>query len=230
MSLSLQENLCGRNQSIPYNVYQVKHNLKANYSLECSLNLSKLPFEHNSRSLLSFLHRISQVDVNTAVLASSVVFLGLILSLSVFLVIIWFQELYEPRFLFTILFEYGERKTPPRISKERCRVPIDKAIAHRPSFTKNIVDTNIPVVFHEPLSQVHPPGQRSPCKLSELAHLWTPFHRQCDVLEATIITDGSFRQREYQTWSRFDADPLLEHQVLSGPDHGVLLALPQPHH
>ena len=108
MSLSLQENLCGRNQSIPYNVYQVKHNLKANYSLECSLNLSRLPFEHNSRSLLSFLHRISQVDVNTAVLASSVVFLGLILSLSVFLVIIWFQELYEPRFLFTILFEYGE--------------------------------------------------------------------------------------------------------------------------
>ena len=123
-----------------------------------------------------------------------------------------------------------DRKTPPRISKERCRVPIDKAIAHRPSFTKNIVDTNIPVVFHEPLSQVHPPGQRSPCKLSELAHLWTPFHRQCDVLEATIITDGSFRQREYQTWSRFDANPLLEHQVLSGPDHGVLLALPQPHH
>ena len=39
----------------------------------------------------------AKVDVNTAVLASSVVFLGLILSLSVFLVIIWFQELYEPR-------------------------------------------------------------------------------------------------------------------------------------
>ena len=34
MSLSLQENLCGRNQSIPYNVYQVKHKLIAYYSLD----------------------------------------------------------------------------------------------------------------------------------------------------------------------------------------------------
>ena len=39
------------------------------------------------------------MDVNTAVLASSVVFLGLTLSLCVILVIIWFQELYEPRYI-----------------------------------------------------------------------------------------------------------------------------------
>ena len=38
-----------------------------------------------------------QVDVPTAVLSSSVVFVGLILCLCVFVVIIWFQELYEPR-------------------------------------------------------------------------------------------------------------------------------------
>ena len=40
-----------------------------------------------------------QVDVPTAVLSSSVVFIGLILCLCVFIVIIWFQELYEPRFV-----------------------------------------------------------------------------------------------------------------------------------
>ena len=55
MSLSLQENLCGRNQSIPYNVYQVKHKLIANFSFDCSLDLTKLPFEHNSSFFTDYL-------------------------------------------------------------------------------------------------------------------------------------------------------------------------------
>lgn len=66
--------LCGGNVTIPQEDYQVQ--------------LPRLQDVHCSTL---------QVNVNTAVLASSVVFLGLILSLCVFLVIIWFQELYEPR-------------------------------------------------------------------------------------------------------------------------------------
>ena len=30
--------------------------------------------------------------------------------------------------------------------------------------------------------------------------------------------------------TRADVNPVLEHQVFVGPDHGLLLTLPQPHH
>ena len=82
--------------------------------------------------------------------------------------------------------------------------------------------------------QVHPPGQCAPGQLSQPSHIWPPLHRWGSLLLLLMLNMLMLVLGQGWCWcwcfDRVDADPVLEHQVLPRPHHGLLLPLPQPHH